>query len=100
MRPSIRRWGASASMLLLAVFGTACEQPVRPAGPTPLELASDHFDVPVSVLVELQATAARVQPPAQPAGAGPTVSGSALEDLRRTLARLGERFTEPSRTLP
>jgi hypothetical protein len=76
---------AAAAALLLA----GCDgQPLRPApGPTPMEVAAEHFDVPLSTLLELQRIADRIQPPAgvprpDPAGAEAQRLRSALEKLR------------------
>ena len=53
---------AASAALLLA----GCDrQPLRPApGPTPMEIAAAHFDLPLSTLLELQRIADGIQPPA------------------------------------
>ena len=50
---------ASAGLIL-----AACEQPLRPANPTPMEVAAEHFGVPVSTLLELERITNQVRPPA------------------------------------
>ena len=60
------RRAAIVSAAAAAVLLAGCDgQPLRPAqGPTPMEVAAAHFDVPLSTLLELQRVADRVQPPA------------------------------------
>jgi hypothetical protein len=54
------------SAALAALLLAGCDrQPLRPAaGPTPMEVAAAHFDVPLSTLLELQRIADGIQPPA------------------------------------
>lgn len=57
---------AVLSAVLAALILPGCDhQPLRPApGPTPMEVAAQHFDVPLSTLLELQRIADGIQPPA------------------------------------
>lgn len=84
---SSRRTGilsaASAAVLL-----TGCDrQPLRPApGPTPMEVAAEHFDVPLSTLLELQRIADGIQPPAGMPRPDPT--SAEAQRLRQTTSSL------------
>lgn len=74
--------------LVLGAGLGACEHPLPPANPGPLELAAEHFDVPVAALRDLQQTADRLEH-AAPAGTfAPDASTAEVQRLRGALQRL------------
>jgi hypothetical protein len=74
---------ATAALLLAGCDG----QPLRPAqGPTPMEVAAAHFDVPLSTLLELQRIADGIQPPTGMPRPDPT--SLEAQRLRHTMSLL------------
>lgn len=68
----------------------ACEHPLPPPNPGPLEIAAEHFDVPVPLLRDLQQTADHMQHSVPPGTSAPDASTSEVRRLREALQRLEE----------
>lgn len=100
-----RRRATARTPLLLSGLGAAlvlaaCEQPVRPApGPTPLEVAAAHLNMPAATVQELEATAARLAAPPT-TGAAPDPSSEEAERLRQIMRRLEEEQRDADAPVP
>jgi hypothetical protein len=81
-------WPSAGSALTLGCVLAGCEQPVRPAAPSPLQAAADHFDVPVGVLGELQRTAERIEAPQGTRGPRSALAPAEAQRLRRVMDSL------------
>lgn len=81
-------WLSTGSALALGCVLAGCEQPVRPANPSPLQAAADHFDVPVGVLSELQRTAERIEALHGMRGPRSALGAAEAERLRRVMDSL------------
>jgi hypothetical protein len=85
------------ALVVGAVLG-ACEHPLPPRNPSPLEIAAEHFDVPVAVLRDLQQTADRLER-SLPAGTSvPDASATEVQRLREALRRLEEEHRAEGNT--
>lgn len=90
----------TAALACGALMLAACEQPLRPANPAPLQAVADHFGVPVAVLYDLQRTTDQLARTAPPEMSGPPVSGPEVERLQRTLRLLEQTYTPVHRAAP
>jgi hypothetical protein len=79
---------AILSAALAALLLAGCDrQPLQPArGPTPMEVAAEHFDVPLATLLELQRIAHGIKPPA--GMPRPDPAGIEAQRLRQTIPSL------------
>lgn len=93
-----RTWRMIPVALVLGAGLGACEHPLPPANPTPLEIAAEHFDVPVSALRDLQQTADRMQHSVPPGTLAPDASTAEVQRLRKTLQRLEEEHRAEGNT--
>lgn len=85
------RAGMRRTIPLALVLGAglgACEHPLPPRNPSPLEIAAKHFDVPVAVLRDLQQTADRMERSLPTGTSASDASAVETERLREVLRRL------------
>jgi hypothetical protein len=98
-----RRRRSRDSTALTFLFGVtlaACEHPLPPPNPTPLEAAAQQLDVPMSVLVELRQTADRLEKSLPPSSTPPAPSAAQVKRLQRVTAQLQQRYTDSARAAP
>jgi hypothetical protein len=84
--------------LVLASGLGACEHPLPPANPSPLEIAAERLDVPVAVLRDLQQTADRLERSLPTGTSAPNASTAEVERLREVLRRLEQEHRAEGNT--
>lgn len=92
-RQNARRVHTRRTVPLALVVGAglgACEHPLPPPNPSPLEIAAEHFDVPLPVLRDLQQTADRLEHAVPTGTSAPDASTAGVQRLREALRRLEE----------
>jgi hypothetical protein len=100
-RPNAGRAPTRRTIPLALVLGAAlgaCEHPLPPRNPSPLEIAAEHLDVPVAVLRDLQQTADRLERSGPPGTSAPDPSTAEVQRLREALLGLEEKHRAQAST--